>query len=102
MSIVPRHYLDFEKPIAELEAKLGELETLADGAGQGGMDDNIAALKDQVEQLRREAYANLSPWQKAEVARHPERPHFVDYLDALIVDLFIRHHRAGKAEPKPD
>ena len=87
MSIVPRHYLDFEKPIAELEAKLGELETLADGAGQGGMDDNIAALKDQVEQLRREAYANLSPWQKAEVARHPERPHFVDYLDGLIEEF---------------
>ena len=84
MTVLPRHYLDFERPIAELEAKLGELETLADTAGQGGMDDNIASLKDQVEDLRREAYANLSPWQKAEVARHPERPHFVDYLDALI------------------
>ncbi|HEY5410985.1 MAG TPA: acetyl-CoA carboxylase carboxyltransferase subunit alpha [Caulobacteraceae bacterium] len=88
MTVAPRHYLDFEKPIAELEAKLGELETLADDAGQGGMDDNITSLKGQVEQLRREAYANLSPWQKAEVARHPERPHFVDYLDALI-DQFV-------------
>ena len=84
MTVVPRHYLDFEKPIAELEAKLGELETLAESTGQGGMDDNIASLKSQVEQLRLEAYANLSPWQKAEVARHPERPHFVDYLDGLI------------------
>ena len=84
MSLSPRHYLDFEKPIAELEAKLGELETLAENAGQEGMDDNIASLRGQVDQLRREAYANLSPWQKAEVARHPERPHFVDYLDALI------------------
>ena len=87
MTVLPRHYLDFERPIAELEAKLGELETLADTAGQGGMDDNIASLKDQVEDLRREAYANLSPWQKAEVARHPERPHFVDYLDALIEEF---------------
>ena len=88
MTVVPRHYLDFERPIAELEAKLGELETLAEDAGQDVMDGNIASLKDQVEELRREAYANLSPWQKAEVARHPERPHFVDYLDAL-VDEFV-------------
>ncbi len=89
MTILSRHYLDFEKPIAELEAKLGELETLAETAGdQGGMDDNIASMKAQVEELRREAYANLSPWQKAEVARHPERPHYVDYLDALI-DEFV-------------
>jgi acetyl-CoA carboxylase carboxyl transferase subunit alpha len=89
MTVVPRHYLDFERPIAELEAKLGELETLADTAGdQGGMDGNIASLKGQVEDLRREAYANLSAWQKAEVARHPERPHFVDYLDTLI-DEFV-------------
>ena len=89
MTVVPRHYLDFERPIAELEAKLGELETLADNAGdQGGMDDNIASLKGQVEDLRREAYANLSAWQKTEVARHPERPHFVDYLDTLI-DEFV-------------
>ena len=89
MTVVPRHYLDFERPIAELEAKLGELETLADNAGdQGGMDDNIASLKVQVEDLRRDAYANLSAWQKAEVARHPERPHFVDYVDSLI-DEFV-------------
>jgi acetyl-CoA carboxylase carboxyl transferase subunit alpha len=87
MSVIPRHYLDFERPIAELEAKLGELETLAEGAGQAGMDDNISALRSQVEQLRRESYASLSPWQKAEVARHPDRPHFVDYLDALIEDF---------------
>ena len=87
MTVVPRHYLDFERPIAELEAKLGELETLAEDAGQDVMDGNIASLKDQVEELRREAYANLSPWQKAEVARHPERPHFVDYLDALIEEF---------------
>ncbi len=88
MTVIPRHYLDFERPIAELEAKLGELETLAENAGQDAMDDNIASMKDQVEELRREAYASLSPWQKAEVARHPERPHFVDYLDAL-VDEFV-------------
>jgi acetyl-CoA carboxylase carboxyl transferase subunit alpha len=87
MTVVPRHYLEFERPIAELEAKLEELETLAETAGQGGMDDNITSLKGQVEELRREAYANLSPWQKAEVARHPERPHFVDYLDALIEEF---------------
>jgi acetyl-CoA carboxylase carboxyl transferase subunit alpha len=88
MTVVPRHYLEFERPIAELEAKLGELETLADNAGdQGGMDDSITSLKGQVEELRRDAYANLSAWQKAEVARHPERPHFVDYVDSLIEEF---------------
>jgi acetyl-CoA carboxylase carboxyl transferase subunit alpha len=87
MSVIPRHYLDFERPIAELEAKLGELETLAEDAGQAGMDDNIASLRTQIGQLRRDAYSSLSPWQKAEVARHPDRPHFVDYLDALIEEF---------------
>ena len=88
MTVAPRHYLEFEKPIAAMEAKLGELEALADSAGQDGMDDNIASLKGQVEDLRRQAYAHLSAWQTAEVARHPDRPHFVDYLDALI-DEFV-------------
>ncbi len=87
MTVAPRHYLEFEKPIAEIEAKLGELEALADSAGQDGMDDNIASLKGQVEDLRRQAYGHLSAWQTAEVARHPDRPHFVDYLDALIDDF---------------
>ena len=87
MTVAPRHYLEFEKPIAEMEAKLGELEALADSAGQDGMDGNIASLKGQVEDLRRQAYAHLSAWQTAEVARHPDRPHFVDYLDALIDDF---------------
>src|SRR5689334_9462140 len=87
MTVIPRHYLDFERPIAELEAKLGELETLAEGAGQAGMNEDLASLRGQVEQLRRDAYSNLSPWQKAEVARHPDRPHFVDYLDGLIEEF---------------
>lgn len=87
MPASPRHYLDFEKPIAELEAKIEELETLAKTAGPGVFDDNIAALRVQVDGLRRELYGNLDAWQKTEVARHQDRPHLLDYVGGLIEDF---------------
>ncbi len=87
----PRHYLDFERPIADLEAKIEELSKLsaatepqADGAG--AFDSEIAALRKRVEAVRAETYAGLDAWRKVQVARHPERPHFVDYVDGLITD----------------
>jgi acetyl-CoA carboxylase carboxyl transferase subunit alpha len=81
------HYLDFERPIAELEAKIEELSKLSDTAGAGGFDAEVAALRTRATVLRRESYAKLDTWQKAQVARHPERPHFVDYLAGLIEDF---------------
>lgn len=81
------HYLDFERPIAELEGKIEELSKLSEKAGQDGFEDEIEALRLRVADARREAYANLDPWQKTQVARHPERPHFVDYVAALIEDF---------------
>ena len=75
------HYLEFERPIADLETKIEELCRLSDA---GSLDDEIAGLRDRARDMRVQAYANLDAWQKTLVARHPERPHFVDYVGALI------------------
>ena len=83
-----RHYLEFERPIADLESKIEELERLSETAGKGSsFDTEIGALRTRVEQMRREAYASLDPWQKTMVARHPERPHFIDYVQSLVTDF---------------
>ena len=81
------HYLEFERPIAELEAKIEELDKLSETAGPGAFEAEITALRTRAQDMRREAYANLDAWQKTQVARHPERPHFVDYCEALIDDF---------------
>jgi acetyl-CoA carboxylase carboxyl transferase subunit alpha len=80
-----RHYLEFERPIADLEAKIEELSALA--ANGTNLDDELKALRDRTLRLRRDTYAHLEPWQKTQVARHPERPHFVDYVNGLIEDF---------------
>ncbi|MBX7250026.1 MAG: acetyl-CoA carboxylase carboxyltransferase subunit alpha [Caulobacteraceae bacterium] len=85
----PRHYLDFERPIADLEAKIEELSRVSESASGGkSFDSELAALRKRVDVLRRDAYAKLDPWQKTQVARHPERPHFMDYVAGLI-DEFV-------------
>jgi len=82
------HYLEFERPIADLEAKIEELSKLSETSGGGGLDSEIDALRTRAQQMRREAYAKLDAWQKTQVARHPDRPHFVDYAAGLI-DEFV-------------
>jgi acetyl-CoA carboxylase carboxyl transferase subunit alpha len=84
-------YLDFERPIAELEAKIEELSKLSETAGPGAFDAEIEGLRTRAQQMRREAYANLDAWQKTQVARHPDRPHFVDYV-AELIDDFVELH----------
>lgn len=81
------HYLEFERPIAELEAKIEELHKLSETAGPGAFDAEIAALRDRAGELRRAVYENLDPWQKTQIARHPRRPHFVDYMAGLIEEF---------------
>jgi acetyl-CoA carboxylase carboxyl transferase subunit alpha len=81
------HYLEFERPIADLEAKIEELSKLSETASPGAFDDEIEALRARAQEMRREAYTNLDAWQKTQVARHPERPHFVDYVEALIEEF---------------
>ncbi|MCV0416029.1 MAG: acetyl-CoA carboxylase carboxyltransferase subunit alpha [Brevundimonas sp.] len=78
------HYLDFEKPIADLEAKIAELSALSESAGS--FDAEIAGLRRKADQLRRKTYAGLDPWMKTQVARHPQRPHFVDFVQGLFTD----------------
>jgi acetyl-CoA carboxylase carboxyl transferase subunit alpha len=81
------HYLDFERPIAELEGKIEELSKLSDTAGPGAFDAEIEALRARAQEMRRDAYARLDAWQKTQVARHPDRPHFVDYCAGLITEF---------------
>ena len=81
------HYLEFERPIAELEAKIEELSSLSETTGPGAFDAEIAQLRLRIGERRAETYANLDAWQKTQIARHPERPHFVDYAVALIEEF---------------
>lgn len=80
-----RNYLDFEQPIADLEGKIEELRHLTDD-GEVNIADEVARLQTKSDKLLRQTYQKLSPWQKVQVARHPDRPHFVDYVDGLITD----------------
>ena len=82
-----RAYLDFEKPIAELEAKIAELEDLAASGSPASLGDEIRKLELKADATLKDLYAALTPWQKTQVARHPERPHFVDYIKRLVSDF---------------
>jgi acetyl-CoA carboxylase carboxyl transferase subunit alpha len=80
-------FLDFEKPIAELQGRIDELR---DTAAEGSVDlaADIARLQAKSDKLLKDTFARLTPWQKTQVARHPERPHFKDYVAALF-DEFV-------------
>jgi acetyl-CoA carboxylase carboxyl transferase subunit alpha len=79
-------FLDFEKPIAELQARIDELREAA-GADEAGIGPELAKLQAKADRLLVDTYAKLTPWQKTQVARHPERPHFKDYVAGLIEDF---------------
>jgi acetyl-CoA carboxylase carboxyl transferase subunit alpha len=80
-----RSYLDFEKPVAELEAKIEELRALhSDG---DAIAEEINRIEGKASQTLKELYAGLTPWQKTQVARHPQRPHCLDYIATLITDF---------------
>ena len=79
-------FLDFEKPIAELEARIAELRETA-SAAEPNIEAEIGRLQERAARQLRDTYAKLTPWQKTQVARHPERPHFRDYVAGLIEDF---------------
>jgi acetyl-CoA carboxylase carboxyl transferase subunit alpha len=82
-----RSYLDFEKPVAEIEAKIDELRAVESGESAGPIREEVARLEAKAAQVLKDLYAELTPWQKTQVARHPDRPHCLDYVSALITDF---------------
>ena len=81
------HYLEFERPIAELEGKIVELRKLAEEDPSMDIDAEVAKLQSRAGTLVADTYARLSSWQKVQVARHPERPHFLDYTRRILEDF---------------
>jgi acetyl-CoA carboxylase carboxyl transferase subunit alpha len=79
-------YLEFEKPLAEIEGKAEELRALARENEDMDIDEEAAALDSKATQLLDDLYKDLTPWRKCQVARHPDRPHCVDYIDALFTE----------------
>ena len=80
-----RSYLDFEKPVAELDSKVDELRALA--ATGSDIGDEVSRIEDKARAALDELYASLTPWQKTQVARHPLRPHCIDYVKTLIAEF---------------
>ena len=81
-----RTFLDFEKPLAELEGKIDELRHLAHG-GELNIADEVQRLEAKVDKLLHQTFAKLTPWQKVQLARHPDRPHGRDYIAELVADF---------------
>jgi acetyl-CoA carboxylase carboxyl transferase subunit alpha len=82
-----RSYLDFEKPVAEIEAQLDELRAVETPESMAAIREEITRLEAKAAQTLRDLYASLTPWQKTQVARHPERPRCLDYVRTLITDF---------------
>ncbi|MDO8978490.1 MAG: acetyl-CoA carboxylase carboxyltransferase subunit alpha [Afipia sp.] len=80
-----RSYLDFEKPVAELDSKVDELRALA--ASGSDISEEVSRIEEKAAQALTDLYAELTPWQKTQVARHPLRPHCVDYVKELITEF---------------
>lgn len=81
----PITYLDFEKPLSEMETKISQLETAA-AEGGASIDEELKRLRDKAGKQLKDIYSGLNAWQKTQVARHPQRPHFSDYVDTLFED----------------
>lgn len=83
------HYLDFEKPVADLDGQILELKKMGETGEAVDVADEIARLEKRSAEALRDAYKALTPWQKAQVARHPDRPHCIDYVDRLFTEFTL-------------
>ncbi|SBW14870.1 acetyl-CoA carboxylase carboxyltransferase subunit alpha [Brucella sp. 10RB9215] len=81
------NYLDFEKPVADLEGQILELKKLAQEQGSVEMGDEISRLEKRSADALKDIYRKLTPWQKAQIARHPDRPHCLEYIDRLFTEF---------------
>ena len=92
--------LEFEKPLAELERRIGDLKHM--DLEQPGVDlsDDIARLEKKLNKMRRDVYSNLSRWQRTQIARHPQRPYTLDYIEALMEDFVELHGDRNFADDK--
>jgi len=81
-----QNYLEFEKPLAEIEGKAVELRALGESSDKMDIEKEVSALDEKAQKLLVDLYEDLSPWQKCTVARHPDRPHCRDYIDALFTE----------------
>ena len=77
-------YLDFEKDLAEVQSKISDLESLPDSSSSNNIKNEIELLRSKTKDILRDLYAEMSPWRKCQVARHPDRPHSTDYINYLI------------------
>ena len=82
-----RTYMEFEKPIAEVENRIAELKAFIDSENSEAIADEITKLQQKAQQMLADTYAKLTPWQKTQVARHPERPHTLDFIRHLIEEF---------------
>ena len=94
---MPPEYLDFERPIADLEKKIEEL-TLFTSSGNIDLEEEILKLHKKADQLRAEIYSRLTPWQKVQISRHPGRPYTLDYIEAMMTDFTEMHGDRGFAD----
>ena len=94
---MPSEYLEFEKPIADLEKKIEEL-TLFTSNGNIDLEEEILKLQKKSDQLLAEIYSRLSPWQKVQISRHLNRPYTLDYIEAMLTDFTEMHGDRGFAD----
>ena len=83
---MPETHLEFEKPIVELRKKLQELQELSEN-NQLDLSNEINSLTERMNQTMKEIYSKLTPWQRVQLARHPERPYTLDYIDHLFTNF---------------
>ena len=83
-------YLDFERPIVELEKRIGEMEAQAETDGLD-LSREIRSLEERVKKLRREIYSRLTRWQRVQISRHPQRPYALDYIERILTDFVELH-----------
>lgn len=95
--ILPQEYLEFEKPIAELEKKIEEL-TLFTSNGGIDLEEEILKLQKKSDQMLAEIYSKLTPWQKVQISRHANRPYTLDYIEAMMTDFVEMHGDRGFAD----